>query len=149
MITRIDEFKAIHENWDRLKNALNGKVDGWDKMTPDEKTEYLHADESRLEIEYQKVFSKGATGGFGNNAKIWVIFGMLMIHLKEIGYDDIIKEMKWRISEHENPIALIKEIFQRIDVSKLNSYYTEEIDKINKLSPSVNPYIDNIPGYEY
>lgn len=141
------KYIKLFEDFDRLEKILSGGVPNWENLTPDERVEYIHADKSRLEIEYQKIFSEGATGGYGNNERLWVFFGMLLVWLNELGYSQLVLEMKWRISEHESPIKLSKEIINKIDLSKLNDYQRGRLLQINDMSDSINPYVDDIIGF--
>ncbi len=131
------------EGFDRIKDVLLGKVKDWSKMSHDERVEYLNANSSLLEIEYQKVISRGATGMFGRNERVWYFFLILMIYLKD-NHLDIVNEMKWRILNHENPIFLLREISNRIDMSELPEFYQERMQKIIDLGISLNPYVDEI-----
>lgn len=72
---------------------------------------------------------------------------MLLVWLNELGYSQLVLEMKWRISEHESPIKLSKEIIDKIDLSKLNDYQRGRLLQINDMSDSINPYVDDIIGF--
>lgn len=140
------KYVKTYENFDKTMKALRGEVPGWDDMTLDQRIEYTHGEESRLETAYLKIFSRGAMGEYGHNEKLWTSFHILLIHLNEIGYEDLVSELKWKITENESPIKLVKEL-TNIDKSKLSDFDNELIDKISNLSDSINPYVDTIPGF--
>jgi len=138
------KYIRTYENFDKTLKALRGEVPGWDDMTLDQKIEYTHGEDSRLETAYQKIFTRGAMGEYGNNEKLWTSFHILLIRLKEEGYQDLVSEIKWKLTEHESPIKLVKEIADKIDRTKLSDYDNEIISKICSLSDSLNPYVDDI-----
>lgn len=139
------KYLKTYESFERTRKALNGEISNWDEMSSDEKSEYLYADEGRLEIEYKKVISKGITEEYGYNGKFWTIVYLLINKITEID-KNISNKLKYLIAEHKNPIYLLQEELPNFDINQItegDKWFKGKIYELIELK-NLNPFIDPI-----
>ena len=134
----LKRFNESDKWWDRRKDVILGKVEGWESMTDEERIKYLNPDYSKLEIEFE-----GITRDYITKAKLnWMLFLLLDItvsHLKKIDRQFAF-EVMYRVTEMENPIRIIKDILEKHPDYDFS--WKDKMIQVSELSGSVNPFVD-------
>ena len=100
----------------QLKNLLvkeaiiNTIGDDWDDLSSEERVERLFGKKTNLEKQFSKIVVDKLSGDNEIEAYKWATYNAILIELRELGEDELIKEIEYRITDGENP----DKIFLRI-----------------------------------
>jgi hypothetical protein len=88
-------------------------IKGWDNMSDNEKHEILFGKHTNLDKEFSKIMIDNLCSDDDKNVRKWSTYNAVKIYLEE--YDEsYVKELKYRITDGENPKKVILSIINNI-----------------------------------